>query len=136
MYHLLKEDGQWMQYFVLVGLYVVFMESYNCVTCDLGKFVLEIDKNKMLAERVHDKIFPTDRSKVQFTVMRFGLYMIPLCLHLAQIFIAPPQRLEYLHHLLFAFYSFCFNSYSLVICNGIMVEYLAEKISGKKNEAK
>ena len=49
MYHLLKEDGQWMQYFVLIGFYIVFMESYNAVTCDLGQYVLESDKNKTLA---------------------------------------------------------------------------------------
>jgi hypothetical protein len=136
MYHLLKEDGQWMQYFVLVGLYVVFMESYNCVTCELGQFMMESEKNKTLAERMHEKIFPVDRSKVLFSIMRLGFYMIPLCLHLAQILIPPPERLEYLHHLLFAFYSFCFNSYSLLMCNGILVEYLGEKISGKKNEGK
>ena len=49
MYHLLKEDGQWMQYFVLIGFYIVFMESYNAVTCDLGQYVLESDKNKTLS---------------------------------------------------------------------------------------
>lgn len=32
MYHLLKEDGQWMQYFVLIGFYVIFIESYNALT--------------------------------------------------------------------------------------------------------
>jgi hypothetical protein len=85
---------------------------------------------------MHERIFPADRSKVLFSVMRLGFYMIPLCLHLAQILIPPPEGLEYLHHLLFAFYSFCFNSYSLVMCNGILVEYLGEKIDGKKNEGK
>ncbi len=49
MYHLLQEDGQWLQYFVLIGFYVIFMESYNKVTCALEKYVLESDNNKTIA---------------------------------------------------------------------------------------
>ena len=85
---------------------------------------------------MHDKIFITDRKSLQFNIVRVGLYLVPLCLHLAQMFIPPPQRLEYLHHLLFAFYSFCFNAYSLIVCNGMLVEDLVDRMSGKKIEEK
>lgn len=133
MYHLLKEDGQWLQYFVLVGFYIVFMESFNRITCELGRFVLEGEEKKTVAEKLHARIFSNDQSSSTFVILRIALYLITLFLHLAELLIPPPSNLEYLHHLLFAFYSFCFNAYSLVICNGILLEYLYKRLSGKRN---
>lgn len=33
MYHLLKEDGQWLQYFVIVVFYIIYMDSFAKITC-------------------------------------------------------------------------------------------------------
>lgn len=41
MYHLLKEDGQSLQYFVIVIFYILFMHGFGKITSELKKFLSE-----------------------------------------------------------------------------------------------
>lgn len=47
-----------------------------------------------------------------------------IALHVVSIVADPPQQLPYLWHLLLALFSFLYNSYFLVVCNLLQLEWL------------
>ena len=46
----------------------------------------------------------------------------------------PPANLPYLHHLLFAFFSFLFNAYFLIFGNLLQIEELVEWMKEKSKK--
>jgi hypothetical protein len=49
--------------------------------------------------------------------------------------VSPPPSLPYLHHLLFALFSFCFNCYFLLLGNLLQLEWVAEWLRERSKKA-
>ena len=55
-------------------------------------------------------------------------------LHLCEKTIAPPTTLPYLHHLLFAFFSFTMNAYLLLLGNSLQIEWVWRLLKEKQEK--
>lgn len=55
-------------------------------------------------------------------------------LHLSEKLISPPSGLPYLHHLLFAFFSFAMNSYLLLLGNSLQIEWVWRLLKEKQEK--
>ncbi len=105
MFHLLKEDGQQLGYFAVMGLFLIISHSYVSLREELPR---ERQEEKVLA--VHHQIYSSKWVRMLFLA-------VLITLHVNEKLVAPPASLPYLHHLLFAAFSFCFNCYWLLLGN-------------------
>jgi alpha-1,3-glucosyltransferase len=105
LFHLLREDGQEFGYFGIVGLYFIFSTSYTI----LREKVQETEADEMTLDW-HSKLYENKLCRLLFVV-------VAVLLHILALTVTPPSNLPYLWHLLFAFLSFLFNFYFLLLGN-------------------
>lgn len=105
MFHLLREDGQEFGYFGLIGLYFLFGTSYTLL------------REKYKEAKEEERTLEWHRKIYEKKIFRFLFVVVAITLHLVALTVDPPAGLPFLWNLLFAFVSFLFNCYFLLLGN-------------------
>lgn len=124
MFHLLKEDGQQLGYFALLTIYCLFHYSYVTLREELPPKYEE-----------EETVLTWHRKIYSSKYLRMLIFAVLITLHLNEKLITPPASLPYLHHLLFAFFSFCFNCYFLLLGNLLQLEWVMGWIRDRSKKA-
>lgn len=112
MFHLLKEDGQQLGYFAIMTLFLMISSSYVSL------------REQLPRERTEEKTLAIHRQVYSSKWLRMLVFGVMITLHVNEKILAPPASLPYLHHLLFAIFSFAFNSYWLLMGNLLQIEWI------------
>lgn len=75
----------------------------------------------------HHRFYETKLMRALFLAAVIGL-------HLSEKVIEPTKGLPYLHHLLFAFFSFAMNSYLLLLGNSLQIEWILRLMKEKQQK--
>ena len=114
MYHLLVEDGQTLQYFVCIVLFLLFSLPYYSADDNFLTITKQNNRRSLKIEKIHFSLHEKPFI-LAFTVM--AMLFLHVCKHL----IAPPESLPYLYNYLFAFFGFVYNVYMLMLGNMIIL---------------
>lgn len=123
MFHLLKEDGQQLGYFAVMTLFLMFSNSYVSLREELPR---AREEEKTLA--IHRQVYSSKW-------LRMLVVGVLITLHVNEKLMPPPNSLPYLHHLLFAAFSFAFNTYWLLLGNLLQVEWLLDWLKDRSRKA-
>jgi alpha-1,3-glucosyltransferase len=140
MHHLLCEDGQQLQYFVLVTVYVVMATAlYSAEESFMNIYHQENRSSPMVMSNTEQQLSVVERMHIRYwgmwAPMRVGyVYGGFVVLHLMKLLITPPESLPYLWNLLFAFYAFVLNGYFLVLGNLVLVNEIKIRMKANKSE--
>ena len=127
MYHLLAEDGQKIQYFVCLGLYI-------------GLGIFQIWASKSFLQATHQEYH--NRSAflrfhfkfVENPQFLMATIFIAVALHLIKAIVPPPEHLPYLFNYLFAVFGFWYNAYFFGLGNIMAMDIMDEIMRRHKRE--
>lgn len=144
MYHLLREDGQTLQYFVVNLAYLYFGRLAVIALRDV-KFIKDEEgvspvdereegtkQSKMPMEIHHSAKLMGSLAKslrsLYNKLLRMPIYVCMAVLHICDATVTPPEKLPYLWHLLFSLLAFLVFLYVFVYSNLQMISEGVERI--------
>lgn len=139
MYHLLVEDGQKLQYFVLMILYIgVSLAYYSAENTFIRIYHPNHSylhaQNSSILQPIETSVSHKKKSSFIGKIHNIYIWGGLIILHLCHAYVSPPKSLPYLWNLLFAFYSFVINAIFLIICNWNLWNEVQVIIRGAKKE--